>query len=260
MARTFDRVAAIYDATRALPPETEEAIAAGIARATGAMAATTFLEVGVGTGRIALPLAREGFRFAGVDLSAPMLAAARAKAAGGAGQLLLARANAQALPFADATFDVGLVVHVFHLIPTWPLALAELLRVIKPGGYFVYGSERWLPIGARHTFDQQWRAILATHGVAPRGHQATDSAVVAALGELGLPPRMTDVASWRTSTTVADALTRQTGREYSSSWTIPDEIFTQAAEEFTAWVRATYPDPGATLTSEARFSLTIARR
>ena len=111
MDRSFDRVAAVYDRTRALPPEVETAIGAGIARLTAATTATRFLEVGVGTGRIALPLVRAGYRYYGADLSLSMLRAADQKAQGLAGQLHLCGADACALPFASATFDVGLVVH-----------------------------------------------------------------------------------------------------------------------------------------------------
>lgn len=259
MADSFDRVAASYDATRGLPPEVEAEIAAGTTRLTAAMPATSFLEVGVGTGRIALPLVRDGFRYTGIDLSGPMLAAAQGKAAGLPGRLLLARADALALPFADATFDVGLVVHVFHLIPDWPLALAELLRVIRPGGFFLYGFEHWLPTGGRHAFDQQWRAILATHGVAPRGHGTTDQAVVAALRGLGLASETTTVAAWQTTTTVAHALAQRRGRNFSSSWSIPEEIHAHAATELAAWAQTHYPDQEMLLTSEMRFSITVAR-
>ena len=100
MEPSFDRVAAVYDRTRGLPPEVETAIGAGIARLTAATTATRFLEVGVGTGRIALPLVRQGYRYSGVDLSMPMLRAARPKTRGLTGQLALYGADACALPCA----------------------------------------------------------------------------------------------------------------------------------------------------------------
>jgi SAM-dependent methyltransferase len=258
MGRSFDRVAASYDATRGLPPEVETAIAAGVVRLVAATPTTSFLEVGVGTGRIALPLVRDGYRYAGVDLSGPMLAGAREKSAGLPGQLLLARSDARALPFADATFDAGVVVHVFHLIPDWSLALNELLRVVRPGGHFLYGFEHWLPTGGRFAFDQQWRAILAHYDVVPGGHGTTDEPVFAALDRLGLRPETTSVASWQTTTTVAATLAGYTSRTFSSSWTIPDDIFARAGAELAAWAHAHYPDDAAPLTTESRFSITHA--
>jgi SAM-dependent methyltransferase len=258
MGRSFDRVAAIYDATRGLSPEVEAAIADGFARLAGATPATTFLEVGVGTGRIALPLVRDGFRYAGVDLSGSMLAAAQGKAVVLPGCLLLAHADAVALPFAAAAFDAGIVVHVFHLIRNWPLALNELLRVIKPGGRFLYGFEHWLPTGGRYAFDQQWRAILARYGAAPGGHGTTDAPVFATLERRGLRPETTAVAAWQTTTTVATTLAGYTSRTFSSSWTIPDDIFARAGAELAAWAQSHYPDTDATLTVESRFSITHA--
>src|SRR5207237_9534694 len=68
----FDRAASFYDQTRTLSPEAAKRVTdllsdelAGVERA---------LEIGVGTGRIALPLVDAGVRLVGVDLSAPMLA------------------------------------------------------------------------------------------------------------------------------------------------------------------------------------------
>ena len=68
----FDRAASFYDQTRTLSPDAAKRVTellsdelAGVERA---------LEIGVGTGRIALPLVDAGVRLVGVDLSAPMLA------------------------------------------------------------------------------------------------------------------------------------------------------------------------------------------
>lgn len=59
--RSFDRVAAIYDETRNLPADVERAVVDGIAGALCAVAPSPRLvEVGVGTGRIAVPLAERG--------------------------------------------------------------------------------------------------------------------------------------------------------------------------------------------------------
>ena len=67
----FDRAAGYYDESRGLCPEVQELVADRIEEAAGPGA--RLLEVGVGTGRIALPLHRRGRRVVGVDLSLPML-------------------------------------------------------------------------------------------------------------------------------------------------------------------------------------------
>ncbi len=258
MADSFDRVAARYDATRALPAAAEADIAVGIARAVGATRRTRLLEIGVGTGRIALPLSRLRLRCVGIDRSAPMLAAARHGGRDGTGQLLLARADATALPFATASVDVALIVHVFHLIPDWPVALREALRVLRPGGYLVYGSEQRGAASEEGPIAAQWRALLTARGIAPRNHRSTDDAVGALLREHGLSPTTETVATWTGETTVAQTLARHASRDYSSSWGIPDAIFAEANAALTAWVAVRYPASDRKLVTQSEFTLTIA--
>src|SRR5260370_20040702 len=76
---SFDAVAHIYDATRGYPVEVAQSIAQAIETTTGATPATTFLEVGIGTGRIAFPLASLGHTYTGVDISEKMLAQLESK-------------------------------------------------------------------------------------------------------------------------------------------------------------------------------------
>jgi SAM-dependent methyltransferase len=67
----FDRAAAVYDATRGFPPETEAELADIVA--TELSGRIRCLEIGVGTGRIAIPLRRKGVDMYGVDISVGML-------------------------------------------------------------------------------------------------------------------------------------------------------------------------------------------
>jgi len=188
-----------------------------------------------------------------------MLDAARRKGRDGAGRLLLAQADATALPFATASVDVVLVVHVFHLIPDWPLALREALRVLRPGGHFIYGSERNGAASEERPINERWRALLSAHGITPRNHRSTDEAVQAALRARGLAPQLETVASWTGETTVAQTLVRHASRDYSSSWGIPDAIFAEANAALALWAATAYPTAEQQLTTRAEFSLTIAR-
>src|SRR6516165_7567759 len=70
---SFDRVAHVYDATRGYPSGVDLQIATSIIDMVDAKTETTFLEVGVGTGRIAFPLASLGHSYTGVDISENML-------------------------------------------------------------------------------------------------------------------------------------------------------------------------------------------
>jgi len=90
------------------------------------------LEIGVGTGRIALPLARAGASIVGVDISPAMLRRLVDKA--GTSRLEIVIADATRLPFGSDTFTSAIAAHVFHLIPNWTVAVAELLRVVRRDG------------------------------------------------------------------------------------------------------------------------------
>ncbi len=91
------------------------------------------LEVGVGTGRN-LAFYPRGVQVTGVDLSPRMLERARRKAAQLGLEVDLREADAQALPFPDASFDTVVATCVFCSVPDPVLGLRELRRVLVPGG------------------------------------------------------------------------------------------------------------------------------
>ncbi len=135
----FDRAADYYDATRGFPPGAEERVAALLAEAGSLGPDSRVLEIGIGTGRIALPLAARVGGIVGVDLSAPMLAQLLAKR--GDRRVAVLRADASRLPFPDARFDAVVGVHVFHLIPRWREVLAEIARVLRPNGLLLHAAD-----------------------------------------------------------------------------------------------------------------------
>jgi arsenite methyltransferase len=92
------------------------------------------LDVGSGPGNVTASLSRAagpGGVSLGVDISEPMLArAVRAEAGPQVGFL---RADAQRLPFRDETFDAVISIAMLQLIPEPSAALAEMVRVLRPG-------------------------------------------------------------------------------------------------------------------------------
>ena len=135
----FDRAAGFYDATRGFPAGVEQRVADAIAQAGRLGRGSRVLEIGVGTGRIALPLAKQVDRVVGIDLSRLMMQQLLAKR-GDLG-VDLARADATRLPFPDASFDAAIGVHIFHLIPGWRAVLSELGRVLRPGAPLLHGAD-----------------------------------------------------------------------------------------------------------------------
>ena len=97
----------------------------------------TILDVACGTGSIALALVRRyGCAVVGVDQSAEMLAAGRRRvaAAGEAGRIRLEQASADALPFADGSFDGLTFGYLLRYVADPAATLRELARVVRPGG------------------------------------------------------------------------------------------------------------------------------
>lgn len=113
-------------------------IAGDVVEALEGVESPRVLEVGCGTGSLTLKLAGmlPHGSFTGVDIDPKMLAMAERKAGASAVEWLTAPADE--LPLADASFDavtISLVMH--HLSPVQqPATLAEILRVLRPGGSF----------------------------------------------------------------------------------------------------------------------------
>lgn len=113
----------------------------GILRLAGPLQGRSVLDVGCGDGTLARVLARNGARrVCGCDPDPRMVGQARAGATGNGIRVDLAVARAQALPFADNTFDVVTCITVLAFIPDANAALREMARVIRPGGRLVIGD------------------------------------------------------------------------------------------------------------------------
>ena len=120
----YGNQARTYDDTRAASPSVLEPLRSALAGAPG----RRLLDVGGGTGNYALALRDEGWGPIVCDRSPDMLARAAAKG------LETVEADAQQLPFADASFDAVMCVSMLHHVEDPALALAEQRRVLRAGG------------------------------------------------------------------------------------------------------------------------------
>ena len=97
-----------------------------------------YLDVGSGNGAATIEVAaRWQLEATGVDLDPGQIALARA-AGRGSRPVDFVEADARRLPFADGTFDLVTSSKATHHIPEWENALAEMCRVLRPGGHLVY--------------------------------------------------------------------------------------------------------------------------
>ncbi len=157
----YRRWAAVYDTTfGGVSARGRRAAAA----AANALPGRRVLEVGVGTG-LALPRYRPDKRVVGIDLSPEMLARARARvAAERLGHVeSLHVMDAEATSFEDASFDIAVAMFVASVVPHPRRLLAELKRVVRPGGHILFvnhfAAERGLRWWAERTLAPASRAL-----------------------------------------------------------------------------------------------------
>ena len=130
----YARWAPIYDAVCGPVMVNGRRAAAKAARGIGGK----ILEVGVGTG-LSFDDYDSTTEVTGIDLSAPMLAKARAKMASGRYPFVrdVAQMDAHRMTFADATFDCVVAQFVITLVADPEQVLSECHRVVKPGGRII---------------------------------------------------------------------------------------------------------------------------
>ena len=222
----FDRAVEYYDRTRALPGKAHQQVIGVVAAELAGRGRV--LEVGVGTGRIGLDLVRAGLALVGLDLSLPMLQRLVINA-GGAVSLPVVQGDATTLPFPDAAFGAGVASHVFHLVPEYALALAELARVVEPGGpLLVARGSPPRPMG--DLVAVAWEVIGGP--VLPGA--ATIDEVDAAATALGLPVRTLEPVVARGRRRPRDVIGMAERRQWGWSWELTDEQVTAMVDAMTA--------------------------
>lgn len=123
------------------------------------------LEVGVGTG-ISLPGYKATSRITGVDISEPMLDKARERVR----RLKLANVeaiaveDAEALSFADESFDVVVAQYVVSAVPHPTRALDEFARVCRPGGEIIITTRVSAERGLRHKIEKGLMPVTSRLG------------------------------------------------------------------------------------------------
>jgi SAM-dependent methyltransferase len=226
----FDPAAEYYDRTRALDPGTQAAVIEGLLGELRGRGRT--LEIGVGTGRIALDLARAGIPMAGVDLSSPMLGRLVEKA-GGRAPFPLAVADATALPFPAQAFAAAIVCHVLHLVVPWRRAVDEMLRVVRPGGTVLVdlgGTPPGVSAEVRRHF-------FARTSVGERDRPGlTDLAELDRLmAARGLAARSLPPVTLRSERSLGEIVRRLEDGIYAGCWTLSEEERMAAARATRAW-------------------------
>lgn len=145
-------------------------VADALLDAAGVAAGVRLLDVGCGPGHLCAEAARRGALPTGIDLADGMVALAGRRHP----QIEFRRADAEALPFADDSFDAAVAAFVINHLPDPERGAAELCRVLRSGGRLVLAMwdqpERvaWLGLVEQ----AMRRAGVRPHGALPAGPEA----------------------------------------------------------------------------------------
>lgn len=215
----FDRAVDYYDRTRALPDDPLRRQSAQLdaeLRGRGLV-----LEVGIGTGRVAVTVEAP---IIGIDLSRPMMDVLRTKTTA----IPLVNGDATSLPFADASFGAAYAPLVLHLIPAWERALAEMIRVVRPGGVL-------LVVRGMGMSDIDLEMDLpARVGRAPVG-AATIETIDDGARRLGLPVRELEPITWTVDTNIGDAIQAARDGIWSGMWEMTVDERDRIADDMVRW-------------------------
>jgi SAM-dependent methyltransferase len=222
----FDRAAEHYDQTRGGSEGIDVALLRGELDGK-----TRVLEVGVGTGLLALGLHAAGIPLIGLDLSEPMLGRLLDKAEGR--PFPLALGDATSMPFVDGSFDAAYVRWVLHLIPNWKVALAEMARVVRPEGSLV------INLGGADPVEEEIRLRLGTEagisaepvGLGWGRYDLLDEA----MEEFGGRPHALPIRVEHEDEPIGDFLGAFERGVYSWTWRFPEEVRRRCLETVRPW-------------------------
>lgn len=244
----FDRAVDYYDQTRGFPPGEEQGAAKAIVEAGKLTHESKVLEIGIGTGRIALPVDPYVGAYYGIDMSRPMMNRLRAKQKDE--HIYLVEGDATRLPFDDGVFDAVVAVHIFHLIPDWRVALNEAARVLKPGAPLIHALSKseqdfrplwdaWntvVPPKSQRDEGTQWRenpSFLEESGWTPAGDWAKHPYT-----QRTTPNKFIDLVQRRV---------------WSSCWPVSDDDLAKGVKAMQDLIEVVYPDPDKIIETYAVF-------
>jgi len=193
------------------------------------------LDIGAGTGRVAVALAESCCDVVALEPAELMLRAARHKAAGM--RVRFVTGEGARLPLQAACFDAVVLARILYLMTDWRDVLGEVVRVLKPRGVLLHEwgngevDEGWVQIR------EKARALFEGAGVAAPFHPGarSEARVVDALVELGLRFTRDVHIGPGPSMTLTSFVNRIVDGECSYIWNVPAEVQRQCLPELKAW-------------------------
>jgi SAM-dependent methyltransferase len=232
---SFDRAAEYYDRTRTFGDEANRAETELLV--SELRSRSRVLEVGVGTGQVAMRLNAAGISMFGVDLSAAMLRKLVAKT-DGAAPIPVVAGDAARMPFRDGTFDGVVMRHVLHLIPLWRNVVEELVRVVRPSGIVLVNHGGFSELGRaiRGKIEEFVGRPLPAAGLAWERWQDLEAAMAAHGAARRALPSVVDHDREPLSHTVAEL----EANRFSWTWPLREEERLAAVARLRPWLEERY--------------------
>jgi ubiquinone/menaquinone biosynthesis C-methylase UbiE len=234
----FDHAVAYYDETRGLSPEVQRATARMLdAELAGS---NVVLEIGAGTGQVAVPLAQEGMPVIGLDLSPGMLHQLSTRASQVGVHVPILVGDAIALPFADDQFDGVVMRHVLHLVAGWRQALLEVVRVLRPNGRFAVSLTDYT--GLYHTLQERFLRASGDLPIAIGLRPDNSASLEEAMREVGGIAGDPLIVRGRRTLTIDAFLRNMERRVYTWTWAADNRTCKRAVGEVRRWAHAELGD------------------
>ena len=269
----FDGRADSFDRRSAPPEDAASEIARAVDDAARAAAGGVLLDLGAGTGVLGAPLARlcatRGAGYLGFDLSLGMLAHFHSRFAARDACLLLRADASRSWPLADGSVGAVFAARAAHLFEAGAF-LAEVRRVLAPGGVLLLGGVRRDQDAPRAVLRRRLHELLAAHDIEPRSARRRHGEFSESLGS-GHTPEI--VASWIVEESLEQALAAWQRPGHLAGRDVPASVRRTVLEDLRLWALDRWAAgrydaghaPGQTprqstrlLTTE-RFELTIVR-
>jgi len=249
----YDAAASTFERHRALPDAVPRAVRAAVLAALPTPA-PRLLDLGAGTGRFGRPFAAAGDDYVGIDLSFGMLHEFAGRTEPGRPPPRLAQADGERLPFADASFDAVLMIHVFGGMRGWRRVLGEARRVLHPRGAIVIGRSVAPYDGLDARMKHRLQQLLAEGGV-EAGPQNRREHALHDLASAAQDHARVVAARWSAARTPRAFLDRhRTGARFSA---LPGEVRDATLELLADWATATFGSLDAASSEPHAFELDV---
>jgi SAM-dependent methyltransferase len=225
-------------------------------QAAGLRVGAGVLDIGAGTGRVAIPFAHRGARVVALEPAGGMVKELRVKA--GDTKVTIVVGDGAQLPFSAGRFDAVIVARLLYLTPAWCVILREAHQVLAAGGCLLHewgngqADEEWVQIR------EEARRMFERSGIQSPFHAGVRSEVevrerLERLGfvreaDLGMGPGP--------SVTLREFLRRLVEGELSYIWGVPESVRSECLPVLTRWSERTFDlDRPMSMPREIRWSL-----